>query len=300
MRRLMSVRRPFFAAFGFAILGSGLTSCAPSPLLRSDDGTFRLASQHFGDVASHLSREPIGKEGKDLAIREDEAVFLQAEAFYHYRFELQAPAARNYAAQAVAAASDFSPLNSLAASGGIGDLRLMAYSGAAQLYERLLARHPMTSLRPLALYRLGWAYRSANVSGFPRSSDAAFDGVVKASPGSPLARLSLEAKQVPYKTQDAAVAWSIIPGAGQMYVGQWRSGAVRLSIAATFAAATIIPIVYMAKNGELDWRGVTISLLGIVGLQVSYTMAYQDAQRAAVLFNERQEAWFGERHPEAP
>jgi hypothetical protein len=242
----------------------------------------------------------MGKAQKDLAIGQDEAEFLQAEALYHYRFELQSPAARNYAAQAVAAASDFSPLSSLAASGGIGDLRLGAYNGAAQLYEGLLARHPATKLRSLALYRLGWAYRSANVGGFPRTSDAAFDQAAKASPGAPLANLSLEAKQVPYKTQDAAVAWSIIPGAGQMYVGQWRSGAVRLSIAATFAAATIIPIVYMAKNGDLDWRGVTVSLLGVVGLQVSYTMAYQDAQRGAVLFNERQERLFEERHPEAP
>jgi hypothetical protein len=33
---------------------------------------------------------------------------------------------------------------------------------------------------------------------------------------------------------------------------------------------------------------------------VSYTAAYQDAQRAVIQFNERQEAAFAALHPEAP
>jgi hypothetical protein len=43
-----------------------------------------------------------------------------------------------------------------------------------------------------------------------------------------------------------------------------------------------------------------ISAAGFIGLQVSYTLAFQDAQRGAIRFNEREEEAFGKRHPEAP
>jgi hypothetical protein len=56
----------------------------------------------------------------------------------------------------------------------------------------------------------------------------------------------------------------------------------------------------MAHERELDWRGVTISIVGVVGLQVSYTAAFQDAQRAAMEWNERQEAAFEAAHPDTP
>jgi hypothetical protein len=39
---------------------------------------------------------------------------------------------------------------------------------------------------------------------------------------------------------------------------------------------------------------------GIILLDVAYTTAYQDALRAAVQFNERQETAFEAQHPEAP
>jgi hypothetical protein len=45
---------------------------------------------------------------------------------------------------------------------------------------------------------------------------------------------------------------------------------------------------------------IAASTLGFIGLQVVYTTSYQDAQRAALEYDERQEAAFMAAHPAAP
>jgi TM2 domain-containing membrane protein YozV len=264
-----------------------LCACSSSPLVRPDDRTFHRSAEHFRE---RMVREVSGPPAPD------ETLFLQAEALYHYRFELRRPSAATYGERAVAAFVEFSPLNALAASQGIDDLRLAAYNGAAQLYEAVLLRYPDTKLRPLVLWRLGWTYRSTSIGGFPRDSDAAFDALHASS----LASLAAEARRLPWKSQNSAVAWSVIPGAGQMYAGQVGRGFVYLGVAAAFTAAIVVPVVLMAENREVSAVGIGITLFGIVGLQVTYTDAYQDAQRAALEFNERHEEAFDARHPEAP
>jgi hypothetical protein len=98
------------------------------------------------------------------------------ESFYRYRFGLRLHGARSLAAQVAAAAIDFGPLSVLAAGNGIADLRLTAYDGAAQLYEAQLERYPSGKLAPLALYRLGWAYRSRS------RAEAEFEAAHPAAP----------------------------------------------------------------------------------------------------------------------
>jgi hypothetical protein len=56
------------------------------------------------------------------------------------------------------------------------DTRLKTYDCAVRLWESLLAQDPQTSLRTLTLYRLGWAYRSCGVEGFPREIAAVLPG----------------------------------------------------------------------------------------------------------------------------
>ena len=90
-------------------------------------------------------------------------------------------------------------------------------------WETLLDRNPATPLRALALYRLGWAYRNHIVTGFVGSSDVVFSALVKGYPGSELAALATAAKQVPSKSPTTAAAWSILPGAGQIYAGEYRN-----------------------------------------------------------------------------
>src|SRR6266581_3372486 len=62
-----------------------------------------------------------------------------------------------------------------------GDLTFVrAVDGAVQIWETLLERYPRSPLRPLTLYRLGWAYHSVAASGFPRDSgDQAFDELAR-------------------------------------------------------------------------------------------------------------------------
>jgi hypothetical protein len=133
---------------------------------------------------------------------------------------------------------------------------MQAYNGAVQVYEALIERYPDSELKPLVLYRLGWAYRNIGMEGFPRNGQDVLKELLNGYPASPFAPWAAEMIQLPFKTQGKAAAWSLIPGAGQMYVGEWRMGAIRL--------------------------------------------AYQDAQRSAIEFNERQEMEFEMRHPDAP
>ena len=69
----------------------------------------------------------------------------------------------------------------------------------------------------------------------------------------------------------------------------------------------MVPLVVMADNyrdDELTWHRawplMVTSVGGFILLNVAYTSAYQDAQRATVEYNERRDAEFHRRHPEAP
>jgi hypothetical protein len=71
----------------------------------------------------------------------------------------------NYVVQAIAVATEVAPLQALAASTGMFELRLRLYDGSVHLWEELLDQTSDARLAPLALYRLGWAYRNQNTSG---------------------------------------------------------------------------------------------------------------------------------------
>jgi hypothetical protein len=211
-------------------------------------------------------------------------------------------------AQTLAVATEFAPLQALASSAGMFGLRLRVYDGAVQLWETLLQRSPDTTLRPLALYRLGWAYRSLGASGFPRDSDQAFDELATRFPTSPLAPLAVAARGVPWRSQDTAIAWSIVPGLGQMYAGETLNGAARLASALACAALIVVPSCLLYRRVDdrnkvvfgKDWPYIVTPFVGIILLNVAYTTAYQDAIRAAVQFNEHAEGDFERRHPDAP
>ncbi len=277
------------------IVAAGLLACgcAPSVLIPRRDADFTRST-------SRLARSDAAVLGLAQAPTPDRALFLQAESFDLYRFTLRRSADLTLAAQILAATTDFSPLNYLAAGLEVDDLRLQAYNAAAQLYEALLERYPDSPLAPLALYRLGWVYRNVDLPGFPTGAEGAVRRLRECYPDSPLVPWALAAAKVPYRTQSGATAWSILPGAGQIYVGQWASGAVRLSVAAGFSALALAPIGSMLVRRRLDWVGVILSTLGVVGLQVTYTTAYQDAERGALEFNEARERDFDRAHPDAP
>jgi len=271
----------FLKAFAAAaLLAAG---CAPSPLLRPDDATFAAADVRFAAVSESI----LGQAGP-RKLDAQEALFLRAEALYDYRFALtRGGTASSYLAQLAAAATDFAPFTVVAASGGLFELRLRAYDGAAQLYEAFLERYPSSRLRPLALYRLGWAYRSRYTEGFPRGPDEALAQLEREFPHSPLATLVPDARATPWKSQDTAALWSLLPGAGQIYVGETGNGLARLTIASAFAALAIVPLVVLVKNHSVEWLPIVLSTAGFIGLQVSYTAALQDAQRGVLNFNER-------------
>jgi len=166
-----------------ALVAIAATGCAGSVLIRPDDATFGGAQARLGSTTVLIDQEQPPPAERWL--------FLQAESYYRYRFEFPPRSALSYVAQAAAATTDFPAFQALAGSLDLLDLRLKSYDGAVQMWETLLARYPQSRLRPLTLYRLGWAYRSSGVAGFPRGSgDEAFDLLVKEGPGSPLALLA--------------------------------------------------------------------------------------------------------------
>ncbi len=267
--------------------------CATAAPLRLDDPAFAAGQSRLRETAGRLAG------AKPLA--PDEGLFLQAESFHAYRFHLRrSRSVESYLAQTLAAFTDFAPLTVIAASQGIFDLRLRAYDGAAQLYQALVAGYPASALRPLALYRLGWACRSTSDDGFPCASRDAFAALERDDPSSPLADLARDAARVPSRSLDRATLWSILPGAGQIYAGEVLDGTVRLSVAAAFGALALVPLVGMVRARRFGWFPTALSLAGVVGLQVTYTTSYQDAQRAVLDFNERHEAAFVAGHPGAP
>jgi hypothetical protein len=271
-------------------------ACAPSALLRPDDASFNAAHREFARSVEAVRSAPGGEP-----LAPDAVLWLQAESLYRYRFDVDgARPTASYVVQLAAAATDFAPFLVAASSEGMMDLRLHAYDGAAQLYEALLTRHPDSPYRPLALYRLGWAYRSTLSEGFPRDSAGALEQLRRDYPGSPVAALAPQVQCVPWKSHDTAALLSLIPGAGQLYVGETANGLVRLGVSLGFATLAVVPLVSLAHERRLRWLPILLSTAGFAGLQVSYTAAYQDVQRAVLQFNERQEATFASLHPEAP
>jgi hypothetical protein len=271
--------------------------CCRSVLIRNDDTTYRRGLEHYQRTRRRIAAA--------LAPEDDEAMFLQAESLFRYRFSPPPRSFGSYVAEAGAAVADLPVLEALAGSLDLYGVRLRSYDGAIQLWETLLDRDPGTPLRPLTLYRLGWAYRNSIVSGLPRTSDAAFDELVKQHAGTPEASLATEAKKVKWKSQSSATAWSLVPGLGQIYVGEYANGAVRLAIALAATSMVVVPAVMAyEQNSDLswskDWPLIVIAAAGATILTLDYSSSYQDAMRATLEYNERGEADFEAAHPEAP
>lgn len=286
--------RPIVLACALVALAGG---CGHSVLIHRDDPTYRRAIDHFQRTRQLVTAS--------LAPDEDQAMFLQAEGFFRYRFAPPGRSLGSYLAQATASIIDLPVLDSLAGSLDLYSLRVRTNDAAVQLWETLLARDPSTALRPLALYRLGWAYRSSIASGFPGSTEHAFGEITSKFAGSPLAALAVEARKVPWKSQTSATAWSIVPGLGQMYAGEVGNGAVRLTVALAATAMIIVPSVLAYRRGSDlslrdDWPLLVVGVAGASVLAIDYSSSFQDAQRAVLEYNERQEAAFEDRWPEAP
>lgn len=274
-----------------------LTGCGYSVLIRGDDTAYRRAIEHYKRTRQLVA--------ETLSPDDDQAMFLQAEGLYRYRFARPGRSVKSYVAQTVASTIDLPVLDSLAGALDLYSLRLRSYDGAVQLWETLLALSPSTPLRPFALYRLGWAYRNSLASGLPGSSDEAFDELIAKHAGTALAQLAAEAKQVPWKSQGSATAWSIVPGLGQIYAGEVGNGTVRLAIALAATAMVVVPsvIAYERRNDlswSRDWPLLVTGIGGAIVLTSDYSSSYQDALRAVVEHNERREAEFEDRHAAAP
>jgi len=271
--------------------------CGGSALIQRDDGAYRRSLDHY-----KRTRELVTAT---LATDDDQAMFLQAEGLYRYRFAAPARSVGSYVAQTVAATINFPVLDSLSGSLDVYSLRLKSYDGAVQLWESLLARSPTTALRPLTLYRLGWAYRNSVASGLPGSSERAFDELVERYPTSPLAPLAAVARKGRWKSPGRATALSLWPGLGQIYAGETANGAVRLAIAVVASVMVIVPtVVAYRRSSDLswgrDWPLLATSIAGAIVLTTDYSSSYRDALRAVMDYNERQEAAFEDHNPSAP
>jgi hypothetical protein len=287
--------------FGAAVVlcAAGLLAgCGDSMVIKDDDATFTAAQERL--------QRTLKETQKLQAPAPELALFLQAESFYFYRFAEKSRSPGSYTAEAAAAVTNLPAFQSMAGSLDLLDLRYRTPDNAAQLWETLLERHPESKLRSLTLYRLGWAYRSVGAKGLPRDSpNHAFDQLIKEQPGSTLARLASEAKSVPWKSKSAAMTRSIIPGGGQLYLDKPRSGWIRISIAALAVAAILTPTVVAAdQSNDLTWRSdwglLGSGLLGLIVLSSDYSSSYQDAMNGVTIWNERAEAEFDKKHPEAP
>jgi hypothetical protein len=280
--------------FAAALLGG----CGDSMLIRDDDATFTRAQERL--VRTAKATEAL------QAPPEERALFLQAEGFYRYRFAEKSRNTGSYAAEAAAAITDLPAFQSMAGSLDLLEQRYRTADNAAQLWETFLTRYPHSPLRPLALYRLGWAYRSVGAKGLPRDHpDQAFDTLIAEKPGSPLAAFAQEAKAVPWKSKSTAMERSVIPGLGQLYMDEKRSGLIRLGVAIFAVVALVTPTYVAAANsGDLSWRSdwglLGSGLLGLTILSIDYSNSYQAAMSSVVQSNERAEDEFNRQHPTAP
>lgn len=272
-----------------------LAACSHSLMIPRSDDTYRRALEHYRHTRQLVAAS--------FAPDDDQAMFMQAESLFRYRFTPRRSTGAVFA-ELAASATDLPMLEAVAGSLDLFALRLKTNDGAIQIWETMLERDPATPLRALALYRLGWAYRNHIVTGFVGSSDVVFDALVNSYPGSELAALGAAAKQVPYKSPTTAGAWSVLPGAGQIYAGEVRNGAIRLAIAAAAATAVIVPAVIAYERNDLDvsddWPLLVSGIVGATVLAVDYTNSYQDALRAVLEYNERTERGFEDAHPGAP
>ena len=270
-------------------------SCSTnSVLIRQNDQVFYKAQQRL-QRTEKLIDEQIKPE------QSERSLFLQAEGFYRYRFLPQKLNTEKYLTEAAAAITDFPGFQSLSGSLDLQDIRFRAPDSAVQLWETLLQRYPQTKLRPLILYRLGWAYRSVGVQGLPRSSpDEAFNELIKEQPDSTLAAYAKKAKAVPWKSKETATVRSLIPGFGQLYLGETQNGLVRLGIAAIALAAVVAPVYIATHSGHTSTLGVATGLGGLIVLSFDFTSSFQDAMDGVVRWNERAESRFNLANPAAP
>jgi hypothetical protein len=283
-----------------SIMLTSASGCATSALVRDDDTTFNRAAARLERTSSEV--EATGSPPAERAL------FLQAESFYRYRFTTSGRGGAALTAEAAAAITDFPALQAFAGSLDLVDLRMRSADAAVQLWETFLRRYPSSRLRPLALYRLAFAYRSASISGLPRESgDWAFDELTRCgAPDDPaIAAAVPDARAVHWKSKDAAARWSLVPGLGQMYVGETLSGSIRLAVALAAAAAVVVPVVIGAQRSSgltwsRDWPLLATGVAGLVVLSIDYTGSYEDAMHGVVRWNEREEAKFEDAHPSAP
>lgn len=296
-RLAQNLPRPSIAIIFLAIIF--LTSCSTSSvLIKPNDKIFNQSEQRFERTITLID------EIKPLLA--ERTLFLQGESFYRYRFEPPQKSKMSFLAEAAASITDFPAFQSLAGSLNLLDLRVRSSDSAIQLWETFLKRYPQSSLRPLTLYRLGWAYRNAAATGLPRETpNQAFDELINEQPTSSLAELAKEAKDTPWKSKSTAAKRSLIPGLGQIYVGEIKSGVVRLSIAVASVVAILTPI-YIASHRDSkltlkhDWPLLATGLGGLIVLSFDYTSSYEDSMRGVVEWNERTEANFNSTHIEAP
>jgi hypothetical protein len=273
------------------------TSCAHSVLIARDDTTYRRALERYRRMRQLVTQT--------LAPDSEQDEFMMAEGLFRYRFAAPQRNPVSYVAEIGASLVDIPALEALAGSLDLFSLRLKTNDGAVQLWETLLANDPTTPLAPLALYRLGWAYRKTVVSGLPRDSDRAFDALIKQHPESELVPLAVAAKQVLWKSPGKATAWSLVPGLGQIYVGEYGSGVARFAIAMAAAAAILVPaaIAYERRDDlswNHDWPLLVSGVVGGMVLTIDYERSYEDALRGVIELDERREAEFEDVHWEAP
>lgn len=285
----------YFAKYiGVMLIGGLLNACSTnSVLIRQDDQTFSKAQQRLQrteKTVDELKPEP-----------SERSLFMQAEGFYQYRFLPPGKNTEKYFAEAAAAITDFPGFQSLAGSLDMEDLRFRASDSAVQIWETLLELHPQTNLRPFTLYRLGWAYRNVGAQGLPRSSpDEAFDELIKDQPNSSLAAFAKEAKTIPWKSKKTAAFRSLIPGFGQMYLGETHNGLVRLGVAVAALLAVAAPVYAAAHGGHTSSLAVAAGVGGLIVLSFDFTSSYEDAMRGVVRWNERAEFEFNLAHPSSP
>jgi hypothetical protein len=287
------------ARFAFMLgVVAASTGCTTSALIPDGDATYEHATDRLERTAMTVATSG--------ASTREQLTFLQAESLYRYRFSPEKRGTASVLAEAAAAATDLPILQSLSGTLDVMDLRLRSADAAVQLWETFVRRHPQSPLKPLALYRLGFAYRNTIASGFPRDSgDEAFDELARVSGPPPLLEAAAEARCVPWKSKQAAATWSLVPGLGQFYVHEYGSGVARLAVALASAAAIIVPLVIAADRGsdltwKHDWPLLATATAGLVVLSFDYTSSYEDALRGAVQWNEREEAKFEDEHPRVP
>ena len=276
------------------LIGLGATSCATeSVLVHGDDALFQHAQarlQHTQQVVKAL--HPSAAE---------QHLFMQAASFNQYRFSPPKKSTAKYLAEAASAVTDFPGFQSLAGSLDMEDLRFRAPDSAVQLWETLLQQYPNSSLKPLTLYRLGWAYRNVGAQGLPHDSPREpLNALVRSYPHTQWATWANQAKEVPYKTKDEAGFYSLIPGMGQVYLGDRESGMTRLGVALAGLVAVAVPAYAAAQGKHVSMLSTAVGLGGLIVLSFDFTNSYEDAMHGVVLWNERAEAAFQKQHPDAP